>query len=71
MMLADMDLTDKQKAAHKLASEYLGYLDQQEALVERIIDRKWKQLEPKIELLIERKINEYLSARYCQGNEHN
>ena len=71
MMLADMDLTKKKKAAHKLASEYLGYLDQQEALVERIIDRKWKQLEPKIELLIERKINEYLSARYCHGNEHN
>ena len=70
MMLADMDLTDKQKATHKLASEYLGYLDQQEALVERIIDRKWKMLEPKIELLIEQKIDECL-ARHCHGDKNN
>ncbi len=71
MMLAKMDLNSKQKAAHKLASDYLGYLDLQDALVERIIDRKWKSLEPKIELLIERKINECLDARLCHGDKHN
>ena len=71
MMLAKMDLNSKQKAAHKLVSDYLGYLDLQDALVERIIDRKWKSLEPKIELLIERKINECLDARLCHGDKHN
>lgn len=56
-----MVLSEKQKAAHRLAAEYLGFLDEQEALVDRLLEKKWKQIEPKLEQMIEQKIQERLS----------
>jgi len=54
-------LTEKQKAARKFASDYLAYLLDQEDLVERMVEKKWKQVAPEIELLVEKKIRERLS----------
>lgn len=56
-----MELTEKQKAARKLTSEYLGYLVEQEALVGRMVDRKWMQMVPRIEQFVDQKIQERLS----------
>lgn len=56
-----MVLSEKQKAAHRLAAEYLGFLDEQEALVDRLLEKKWKQIEPKLEQMIDKKIQERLS----------
>ena len=53
-----MNLSEKQKAAHKLASDYLSFLTQQEALMGRLFERKWKEIEPQLERMIEQKINE-------------
>jgi hypothetical protein len=57
-----MELTEKQKAARRLVSEYLDFLDDQEALVDRIIDRKWRQVMPLLEQMIDRKIEEHLTS---------
>ena len=57
-----MELSEKQKAAHRLAAEYFCYLDEQEALLDRLLERKWKQIEPRLEQMIERKIQERLQA---------
>ncbi len=57
-----MALSEKQRAAHQLASDYLSFLAQQEAVVDRLFCRKWKEIEPQIEQLIERKIKEYLAS---------
>ena len=57
-----MPLSEKQKAAHKLAADYMGLLDQQEAMVERVFDRKWKEIEPWLEQLIDKKIAEHLAS---------
>ena len=54
--------SDKQKAAHKLAAEYLEFLDEQEALVDRLIGRRWKQIEPWLEQIIDKKIQEHLGS---------
>ena len=52
------EMTDKQKAARKLASDYSRYLSDQENLVERILERKWQELSSYIEELIDKKIQE-------------
>ena len=57
-----MSQSDKQKAAHKLAADYLDFLDEQEALVNRLIDRRWKQIEPLLEQIIDKKIQEHLAS---------
>ena len=57
-----MVLSEKQKAAHRFAAEYLGFLDEQEALVDRLLEKKWKQIEPLLEQMIEQKIQEHLLA---------
>ena len=56
-----MTLSEKQKAAHKLAADYMSFLIRQEALVDRLVERKWKEIEPQLEQMIERKIQEHLS----------
>ena len=48
-------LTEKQKAARQLITDYGRYLFDQEALVQRIVERKWK------EELIEAKVQEIIS----------
>ena len=60
-MEVKMSLSEKQKAAHRFAAEYLGFLDEQEALVDRLLERKWKQIEPLLEQMIDKKIQERLS----------
>ena len=57
-----MELSEKQKAAHRLASDYLNYLTQQEALLGRMFERKWQKMQPQLEGMIERKIQEHLSS---------
>ena len=52
------EMTDKQRAARKLASDYSRYLFDQENLVERILERKWQELSSYIEELIDKKIQE-------------
>ena len=52
------EMTDKQRAARKLASDYSRYLFDQENLVERILERKWQVLSSYIEELIDKKIKE-------------
>jgi hypothetical protein len=54
-------MTEKQIAARKLASDYSRYLLKQEELVERIIDRKWRELSPYIEKLIDQKVKERMN----------
>ena len=44
-----MNLSEKQKAAHKLASDYLCFLTQQETMMGRLFERKWKEIEQKID----------------------
>ena len=50
------EMTDKQRAARKLASDYSRYLFDQENLVERIMERKWQELSLYIEDLIDNSI---------------
>lgn len=57
-----MSLTEKQQAAHKLASDYLGFLSQQEAMMSRLFERKWQEIEPQIEQMIDKKIREHLAS---------
>ena len=57
-----MELSEKQKTAHRLASDYLNYLTQQEALLGRMFERKWQKMQPQLEEMIERKIQEHLSS---------
>ncbi len=56
-----MAQSEKQKAAHQLAAEYLGFLSQQEAEMDRLFERKWKDIEPWLEKMIDRKIKERLA----------
>lgn len=51
-----MELSEKQKAAHKLAADYLGFLTRQEALMDKLFEHKWKEIEPQLEQMIEQKI---------------
>ncbi|MBR6981157.1 MAG: hypothetical protein IKH88_15165 [Prevotella sp.] len=59
-------MTDKQKAARKLASDYSRYLFDQENLVERIVDRKWLELSSYIEELVDKKVQEAMNAMQHQ-----
>ena len=54
-----MALSEKQKAAHRLAAEYLYFLSQQEAVLNRMLERKLKEMEPKLEQMIEKRIAEH------------
>ena len=55
-------MTDKQIAARKLASDYSRYLFDQENLVERIVERKWLELSSYIDELIDKKVQERMTA---------
>ena len=57
-----MALSEKQKAAHRLAAEYLYFLSQQEAVLNRMLERKLKEMEPKLEQMIEKRIEEHCSS---------
>lgn len=55
------EMTYKQKAARKLASDYSRYLFDQENLVERIVERKWLELSSYIEEIIDKKVQERMA----------
>lgn len=57
-----MSSTEKQKIAHELATDYMSFLSQQEAVMNRMLDRKWKEIEPWLEQLIDKKIAEHLAS---------
>ncbi len=57
-----MSSTEKQKVAHELATDYMSFLSQQEAVMNRMLDRKWKEIEPWLEQLIDKKIAEHLAS---------
>ena len=56
-----MELSEKQKAAHKLASDYLYFLTRQEEVVGTMLDRKWEEIKPLLEQMIDERIREYFS----------
>lgn len=64
-------MTEKQKAARKLASDYLGYLTEQEELVSRLVDRRLNQMAPQIEQRISQMIDERLSAAMLENSRVN
>ena len=48
-----MSKTNRQQEATRFSLDYLRYLMEQEGVVERMVDRKLKQLEPCIEDMID------------------
>ena len=50
------DSHDKQQTSRGLAKEYLSFLSHQEAVIERVFDRKQKGLETKLEANLETKL---------------
>ena len=57
-----MSNTEKQKAAHELAADYMSFLSQQEAVMDRMLDRKWKEIEPRLAQIIDKKVAEHLTS---------
>jgi N-glycosylase/DNA lyase len=57
----EMEKTDRQKQARKLVSDYLGFLMDQEGLVRRVVDERLKEMQPKLEDLIDERIRKILS----------
>lgn len=55
-----MGKTEQQQEATRFSLDYLSYLMEQEGVVERMVDRKLKQLEPHIEDMIDQKIKKYI-----------
>lgn len=55
-----MNKTEQQKEATRFSFDYFKYLLQQEEVVERIVDRKINQLGPRIEQLVDKKIDQRL-----------
>lgn len=51
-----MDKTEKQKAAHQFIGDYMKFLTTQESVVERMVDRKLVQMEPRICQMVEQYI---------------
>ena len=57
-----MSSSEKQKVAHELAADYMSFLSQQEAVMDKMLDRKWKEIEPRLEQMIDKKITEHLAS---------
>ena len=60
------ELTEKQKMARKLISDYLGFLTEQETLVGHLVERKLEQMGPQIEQRIAQMIDERLADIFQQ-----
>ena len=58
-----MSSSEKQKVAHELAADYMSFLSQQEAVMDRMLNRKWKEVEPWLEQIIDKKIAEHLASK--------
>lgn len=59
-----MNKTAQQQEATKFSFDYLKYLLQQEQVMDRMLERKINQLEPRLEKLIDEKIEERLNAKH-------
>jgi len=55
-----VEKSDKQQAAHRLISEHLQYLSEHERMIERMVERKWQEMIPRIEQTIDQKISEHI-----------
>lgn len=59
-----MEQTDRQKRARALASEFLGLLisheADQEEMVRRMVDERWAELKPKIEALVDQRVEQQM-----------
>jgi hypothetical protein len=56
--------SERQQKATRFSFDYLNYLIEQEEVVERMVDRKLKQLEPCLEKMIDEKIKEKLNNKH-------
>lgn len=63
MKKMEKNLSEKQKRARLLITEYFRQLPTQERLVERIFDQKWNEMSAFIEQTIDRKIEEKFQAQ--------
>ncbi len=56
--------SERQQKATRFSFDYLNYLIEQEEVVERMVDRKLKQMEPCLEKMIDEKIKEKLNNKH-------
>ena len=59
-----MNKTEQQKEATRFSFDYFKYLLQQEQVMDRMLERKMNQLEPRLEQLIDKKIEEKLRSNH-------
>ena len=59
-----MNKTEQQKEATRFSFDYFKYLLQQEQVMDRMFERKMNQLEPRLEQLIDKKIEEKLRSNH-------
>jgi hypothetical protein len=53
--------TERQKQARKLATDYLGFLMDQESLVRRVVDERLAEMHPNLEAMIDERIRKILT----------
>ena len=58
-----MRRTERQKQAMNLATDYLGFLIDQETLARRAVDERLEELHPKLEALIDERIRQVLDHK--------
>lgn len=58
-----MRKTERQKKALNLATDYLGFLIDQETLARRAVDERLEELQPKLEALIDERIRQALAQK--------
>ncbi len=58
-----MNKTQQQQEATRFSFDYFKYLLQQEQVMDRMLERKINQLGPRLEKLIDEKINERLKVK--------
>ena len=56
-------MTEKQRAARRLITEHLQYLSDHEKMIQRMVDRTWQEMLPRIEQAIDQKINEHINKQ--------
>ncbi|MBQ6549106.1 MAG: hypothetical protein IJL82_04190 [Prevotella sp.] len=56
-----MNKTERQKQARKLATDYLGFLMDQESLVRRVVDERMAEMHSDLEAMIDERIRKILT----------
>ena len=59
-----MNKTQQQQEATRFSFDYFKFLLHQEDTIDRMLERKINQLEPRLEKLIDEKIEERLNAKH-------